>query len=547
MTGRAPLALALGFTLAGLAWSFWMAAYSNGTHHDDDLCHLQIARWSWDFPQYLLHEWGRPGFTVLYAIPAQLGWLPARLFSGILTAATALLAYDVARRQKVELAPLAAALVWLQPMVFTLSYTTLTETVMGFYLALAMSLFLRQRYAWSAAIVALAPLTRHEGVLFCGLWLVALLSRRRPPRDWLWLTWAVLAHNVLSAIFLDDIPLVRYLRPTATDEYGSGTWWTMLTRWGVAAGGATVLLAIAGAPRTWRRSGGMLWITCGAAYFLAHTLFFRFGLFASGGYERFLVPIAPIVAVAAADALSAAWAAICGVTARRSADDGAHAMRDVRRGLLLVAVGAALFWYATFVQTPASMLWLLRMVTVAMGAAIFLSLACLALTHAPSRVVRAGGIALCPLLLAGLVVAQPILARGVAPPYQQCAPLMLGPTELALKEAADWLKSQGLDRRYAITTNIWFDEFLDIRRSPVEISSAERFANLRPGDLIIWDRRYGPSSAHHFDLQRLQSRRDFREIWHGSPHPYEGVFCYVFEKIEPPASSRPTGSRQSAP
>lgn len=542
---RAPAALAVTFALIGLALSAWMASLSDGTHHDDDLCHLQMARWSWNFPQYLLHEWGRPGFTLLYAIPAGLGWLPARLFSGILTAATALLAYDIARRQKVELAPLASALVWLQPMVFTLSYTTLTETVMGFYLALAMQLFLRRRYAWSAAIVALAPLTRHEGVLFCGLWLLALLARRRPVREWLWLTWAVLAHNVLSAIFLDDIPLVRYLRPTATDEYGSGTWWTMLTRWGIAAGGATLLLAWSGAPRNGRRDGGWLWITCGASYFLAHTIFFRFGLFASGGYERFLVPIAPVVAVSAADALSAAWAAILELI--RRTEPAPRAIHDLRRGLLIVGVGAALFWYATFVQTPASMLWLLRMVTVAMSATVALALICLLLTFVPVRWVQAAGVALCPLLLAGLVVAQPILARGVAPPFQQCAPLRLGPTELALKDAADWVKSQGLDRRNLLTTNIWFDEFLELKRSPIETPSAERFANLRPGDLIIWDKRYGPTSAHRFELERLRKRRDLREIWHGSPHPYEGVFCHIFEKIEPTVSPIRPPLRESPP
>ena len=65
--------IALLLTGIGLALSVVMALLSDGVYHADDLRHLQFARWTRQHPQFLLSDWGRPGFTVLYALPAQLG------------------------------------------------------------------------------------------------------------------------------------------------------------------------------------------------------------------------------------------------------------------------------------------------------------------------------------------------------------------------------------------------------------------------------------------------------------------------------------------
>ena len=71
------LTLGCIYAALGLGLSVWMGLRSDGVYHDDDLTHLQMARWAWQYPRYLLHDWGRPGFTVLYASPASAGWAPA--------------------------------------------------------------------------------------------------------------------------------------------------------------------------------------------------------------------------------------------------------------------------------------------------------------------------------------------------------------------------------------------------------------------------------------------------------------------------------------
>ncbi len=61
----------------------------DGLLHMDDLTHFLYAKWSWQWPSYLLDEWGRPGFTALYALPAKFGWDACRFLSMILSAAAA--------------------------------------------------------------------------------------------------------------------------------------------------------------------------------------------------------------------------------------------------------------------------------------------------------------------------------------------------------------------------------------------------------------------------------------------------------------------------
>ena len=55
-------------TLCVVACCFLLTAvlgiFSNGVHHDDDLTHFLMARWSAWFPSYLLHVWGRPALTI---------------------------------------------------------------------------------------------------------------------------------------------------------------------------------------------------------------------------------------------------------------------------------------------------------------------------------------------------------------------------------------------------------------------------------------------------------------------------------------------------
>ncbi|MBU0641093.1 MAG: hypothetical protein KKB50_19715 [Planctomycetes bacterium] len=533
-SGRADLVVLL-ITLVGAALAIWMALQSDGVHHDDDLVHLQYARWSWECPQYLLHEWGRPGFTVLYALPARCGWPVVRIFTVLLTALTGWLTYCIGRRQGLSLAVFAPALLWLQPMTFTLSYTTLTEPVLAFYLTLAMWLHLRGDHARSAAVISLCWVTRHEGALFVALWLVVMWHARRPLRQWLWLAWAPLLHNLLCVIFLDKLPLLALLEPNPTDQYGSGGWFHMLAHWGLlTAGVGPLALALVGALRAGRRPGGLLWVGCGATFFLAHTVIFRFGLFAGGGYYRFLVSIGPVVAVLAADALSQAWDA--GVAAVRR-EGNREWPRGVRRMLLASACAVGLLWVSAEAGAAEWLAWAVHWIRRGAPVLLAVCLLCYALCAVRNVAVRCCTVAACPALLLWVALQQPLWARGIQPPFRQCAPLRLAKEQLLARAAVEWVQAEGLGDRRIVSANPWVFEFLGRAQSPFRPSTRMALATLRSGDLFVWDAGYAPSAAHGVALASLQGDPSLAELWHGDAHGRYGIYCHVFEKLSGPTTA----------
>jgi hypothetical protein len=521
---------ALAGTLIGFALSAWMAASSDGFHQDDDLTHLQFARWSSTHPEYLLHNWGRPGFTVLYALPAQFGVLASRLFSGALTALTAWLAYVIARRMGIAMAPLAPVLVWLQPLTFTLSYTTLTETPLAFYLALSMWLCMRRWFALSAAVLSMCLLTRHECAVWLPLWALAFWRGRAAWYAYALLAWAPIAHNILSGICMDYWPFTTFFEAKPTDEYGHGSWFAMLGRWVPASTAGLLVLAFAGAWRAARRPEGWLWIGAGLAYFLANTIIFRYGLFASGGYPRFLTPIAPVVAVAAVAAVDVFYAAL------RCRDVDPATLRDVRGAIGGVAAGAIVLWLTCEAEMP-DWLWWAR-VYVRIGA--FLMLGAIAaswwFSGSPVRWVRVLAVIANPALCLWFAGYHVRLSLAMQPPARFCGPLILLEDQLLIREAADWVHAQGLADRKIISDNPWVNEFMGITGSPFNPAFPHALERLQPGDIVFWERRYAGRPGK-FPPETMLSIPGMVELWHGREHSTDGVYCRIYELRAAPASA----------
>src|SRR5262245_36703971 len=102
----------------GFVTSAIYARLSTGGYQLDDLTHFLIAKWAWRYPSFLLFDWGRPGFTIAYFLPSALGWNAARITTAVLSAATAWLAFRIARRMSIPLAWLVPVLLYAQPLFF---------------------------------------------------------------------------------------------------------------------------------------------------------------------------------------------------------------------------------------------------------------------------------------------------------------------------------------------------------------------------------------------------------------------------------------------
>lgn len=493
----------------GLLVSVVCAVLSDGVYHEDDLVHLQMAEWALRDPRYLLDQWGRPGFTLLYVLPAQFGWLAARIFTGVLVAATGWLTFRLAQGLGLPSAWTAPLLLWLQPLYFTLSYTTLTETAAALYLTGAMVAWQRGAPALSAGLISLLALTRHEAMVLLAVWAVLLWLRRAPAIAWLSLVAAPVLHNVLAFVFLHRAPLLSFLDPKPTNAYGSGHWFTMVRLAQDAFSPVLLLLAAAGTLALMRRRDGRGWWTLGVGWIVLQTVLFKFGLFASGGYARFLVVVSPVVALAAAFGLNRLLR-LLRVSRHRAIPGPAGA--GVVRG---VAVAVLVWWVGVGAASdrPHDWWWLGGLlVALAVGRWV---------VHRPSvgqwlgsRLALWGATSLVGI---GMVSS---VAGGLAPRL-----LTLTTDQRCVSQTVDWLRANDLTARPLQAATPWLEVFLGGWRPWSRFPPfAERVRRLGPGELYLWDRRYAADRGADIQPDRLLAEGRVVEVFRvdvpgGAPTP----------------------------
>jgi len=491
---RAGFLLILFFSLSLVAG--W---HSDGVYHEDDLTHYVFARWSQFDARYLLDFWGRPGFTVPYSWPASLGTSAqglqaCRILSAILSAASAWLAFCIARRLGLRHAWTVIPFLYLQPLFARLSLTTLTETPLAFYLALATWLLVSGRLEWSAAIMALAPLTRDEAVALLPLWALAIAIRG--GRWWCYplLLWAIVTHNLLSWFTIGAWPAQRWLEPDGSDEYGHGTLLTFVPKLAYASGPVVVGLAIMGLRRVWRRPQGWVLVSGCIAWFALETGIYMRGAYSSGGYARFLVPICPWLAVLACAGAAPLW--------------NQRTARTALFALLLALIGIFTLCQAEWiwrkpVTHPDWRSWVLagRLTIVLLCVAWAVCAVRLRLAPNPTGNHSAvlAGTTITLLLLAGL---------------GGFLPLRLTAYQSRLREHAPAILEMAQHNRPILTLNRWFYHWADQWVAWNRWHDAEHLLDsARPGSLFVWDERFCREPGVSLEYADVQSRPGWRLVW----------------------------------
>lgn len=504
----------------------------DGLFHFDDVTHYLYAKWAWRWPAYLLNDWGRPGFTVLYFLPARFGWMPCRVLSVALSAGAAWLAYLMARRLNLRHAWMAVPLTLLQPLMFQLSQTTLTETPLAFYLSLAAWLAMRGQWRLSSAALSAALLTRHEAVAFVPVWALAAL-RSGVPLWRLWpVAWAPAAANFAAWASGLTPPMAVLFEPRPTDEYGAGGWLSFAARSMRAWGPGVTVLAVLGAVPLLRRREGLLPVACVVVYFVAQTVVRALGLFASGGYDRFLVPVGPLLAVMAL----AGWRRLSSQdvrAARQSTVVAVVAMLvlwlSLEREMVLVRrPGATPFEYPRMDLAALAVRILAGVMTVAGAGTLVL----LRPAMGPRAVARARAI-----LPATLMVTVALTSAAL------CGPLPPAPEAPLIESARQELSRQGLIGRPMLSACVWVDYTFDNWLPPDRLSLAERVESAAAGTLVAWERQFGESPSHGLSLSAFQADPCFREVARTPPLANgRDPYMIIFEKTCGPGVRRPAAS-----
>jgi hypothetical protein len=286
-----------------------------GCPEQDTDFHFLEARTSWSSVWLFVDVWGRPLYTTLYALPALLGFTAARFFAVGIGVAIARQTWRLACDLRLERAWLVIPLLLGQPVFFELFPDLLTEPLFALVFVVALRWHLRGWTRRGMLAASLLPLARPEGVFLCllwGLWVVAKnanpghSTRASIPQQLVRTapSTLILATGVfcwwIAALCLTHDPLFILHNWPSTwhqDVYGRGTLFSYGQRASEFLG---VLLATPFALGLWCKMRARTWlpvITSVLLPFFLHTLFRAYGFFGEAGYPRYMVSVAPAIAV----------------------------------------------------------------------------------------------------------------------------------------------------------------------------------------------------------------------------------------------------------
>ena len=284
--------------LLGLGWTVYLWFRSNGPLFDDEIGHFLLSRDAFRDLRNLLELWGRPVNTLTYALPALFGLQWARFLSIVLSVVTVLVATRLAIVLNVRRLYLVPAFLWFQPWFADLGYCVITEVPFSLWLVSGTCFWAMGRLTAASVFFGLLPLTRHEGIALVVLWCVYMAARKEWRAALLGVL-PTLLYNLANLAANGSAAYAIYFNSRPTELYGRGDWFHFLPALLYQVGKPVLVLALIGALSLQRPKGRRRFFLGALIYFAIHTVIYRFGLYASGGYELFLLPIAPACALAA--------------------------------------------------------------------------------------------------------------------------------------------------------------------------------------------------------------------------------------------------------
>jgi hypothetical protein len=329
MPARREFAFLGAVALVLLALYVGEGLVARGIYNDDDIGHYLIARDAGERPELFLNLWGRPLFTLVYALPAKLGFGAVRVVTAAVTA-LAVVATGLAGAGAGISAPVAGGLLGTMPFVLLLSYSSLTEPLAALVVALALHAWFARRATLALLLAGLVPLARLELGVVAGLGGIAYIATTRGPGRWRGLLvgtfvlgWAVVG----AAVYRDPTWFAAQVFTGEENLYGHTGFWHYLRGLIFVVGPVVFLFLLVDlAASITRRRSDLLSVLPGLIVMLYVLLSWKLSLGHAAGFLRHLVAPAPVFALAAGRGMA------------EISSGGVH----TRRALLVLAGGAVL-------------------------------------------------------------------------------------------------------------------------------------------------------------------------------------------------------------
>jgi hypothetical protein len=313
----------------------WSEGFNGGA---DSITHYQMSRYSWQHHYLLMDQWGKPVFTILFSPIAQLGFDAVVLANMILIFLGAWWTMGIARQLQIRRTWLVAFIMLWMPVVVGNAISGLTEMICALFLLRFIKLSLENKFAWAATVLGFMPFARSEGFVMVALALIFFAFTRR----WKFIPWLLMgsiAFNILGYFITGKTLWIFQSNPyvnTTFDMYGHGTFYHFflyaLPLFGIAylLWIMQTMVMIPKVAKILKSSSWSLneqawiWLIAGSSwgYFLAHTVLWWQGMWASLGLGRVMFVIAGPVSLMAV----------------RSVEDITLQIKPMQRKILLTAI-----------------------------------------------------------------------------------------------------------------------------------------------------------------------------------------------------------------
>ena len=284
----------------GFFFALWISLASTGYSLDDEITHYLRSHQAWSQPERLLGTWTRPGRNFIHFFFAWMSLESVRVATLLMAAVVVWVSTKIAAGFGLRRLWLLPLFLWFQPWFISLSGAVLTQTPFALVAVLGIYWLLTGKDVASGFCWGYLSLIRHEGIAFSLMFFVWFAVQGR-WRGVLGVLAPIGIYNLIAYLSIGEIPLMVFFepKPEGRNFYGTGTLFHFVPTTFWFASPVIVVLSLLGLPKAienWRS----IWpLIVYPLYWLMHTIIYWRGLFASGGYYEFLMPMAPVFAIGA--------------------------------------------------------------------------------------------------------------------------------------------------------------------------------------------------------------------------------------------------------
>jgi hypothetical protein len=495
---------------------YWFGTQSTGFYQDDEIGHYRNIRQFWGDPFSIMGNQPKPGWKILMVLPGLLGSTGVMLAHCLVAALTVVFTYKLGRAMKLRNSSLAAILLAIQPLYLQLSFRSYSEITAALILVLSFYWYYRENWILAALASSYIFSIRQEFALVTiGLGVIFLFRRQWIPfllLGWMPVLLALIGWAATGNMtwLLDDMQRIGLGVEVPRKHF-----WHYFEVYIYMVGPVTLLLLIIGYFRQFfplerigreMRQHGFMFFTLSIMFAWSVISAWDVPDFgANPGHWRYLLTIAPLVAIFAAMGFNAVFD-----EKRRSFVIGAAAISSV---LALVFLsydtnGVVFIEVARYDHTA----------TLAVVAALLIFAALFRIAN--------------PVPLAVV-----ILVGATAFTLYAEKPRKLDLQALTVKQAAEWYLAQPeeIQQRPLYCNHVLFRYFADIDiydTNRDRIMLIETLQQAEVGSIVVWDSHYGYNQfGGDVPLDYFEYDRAFKLLQEFIP-PEKIFGILIFEKVE---------------